>query len=96
MDTEQVRYLSREERLKYLISIDKQGRFVFAKNGIPVTTSPYFKDSIDGIVPVDDKTPTWREVTTGEKELLSAPSSSDNDLDSDISTGSQEDASKYV
>ena len=57
LDTECVRYLSREERQKYLVSIDNQGRFIWAKNGQPITSSPEFKDSIDGIVPVDDETP---------------------------------------
>ncbi|KAK3086977.1 hypothetical protein LTR53_019940, partial [Teratosphaeriaceae sp. CCFEE 6253] len=65
LDTEQVRYLSREDRVKYLVEIDGQGRFCWVKNGRPVTTSTEFKDSINGIVPVDDTTPTWREVTTG-------------------------------
>jgi hypothetical protein len=39
LDTELVRYLSREERQKYLVHIDDMGRFVFSKNGVPVTTS---------------------------------------------------------
>lgn len=55
----------------------------------------FLQDSIHGIVPVDDKTPTWREVTTGVATQPD-PHSSDSDSISGISTGSQEDASKYV
>lgn len=99
LDKEQVRYLSREERKNYLVKIDKQGRFVWNKNENPITTSPDFKDSIDGIVHSSDGTPTWREVTTGEKpEPHSRWDSSEDSssIASAISTGSQEDSSKYT
>lgn len=94
LDTEQVRYLSREERALYQVRIDAQGRFCWVKDGKPITTSPYYKDSIQGIVPEKENIPTWREVTTGEKQepLLSDSSS----LSSGISTGSAQDGSKYV
>lgn len=80
LDTEQVRYLSREERKRYLVRIDAEGRFTWAKDGALITTSPAYRDSVEGIVPVDDKTPTWREVTAGaapEREPDWSPSSSD-------------------
>lgn len=101
LDTELVRYLSREERQKYLVHIDEQGRFVFSKNGIPVTTAPEFRDSVNGIVHFDDPTPTWREVTTGVKDPLPPPGDSDSDSVSlssmsSIGTGKQEDSSKYT
>lgn len=101
LDTELVRYLSREERQNYLVRIDDTGRFVFSKNGLPVTTSPEFRDSINGIVPFDDPTPTWREVTTGVKDPLPPPGDSDSDAASlssmsSIGTGKQEDSSKYT
>ncbi|KAK4565560.1 hypothetical protein LTR86_004177 [Recurvomyces mirabilis] len=95
LDTEQVRYLSREERKRYLVNIDRQGRFCWAKDGRVITTSHEWKDSVNGIVPVDDPTPTWREVTTG---VAAEPTPSD-DEDSDLSSiggGSQEDESKYT
>ncbi|KAK3628175.1 hypothetical protein LTR56_018787 [Elasticomyces elasticus] len=96
LDFEQVRYLSREDRLKYLVEI-KQGRFCWVKNEKPVTTSIEFKDSINGIVPVHDDTPTWREVTTGvAPEPPPDHASDDSDDSSILSTGSQEDASKYT
>jgi hypothetical protein len=101
LDTELVRYLSREERQKYLVHIDDMGRFVFSKNGLPVTTAPEYRDSINGIVHFDDPTPTWREVTTGVKDPLPPPGDSDSDAASlsslsSIGTGKQEDSSKYT
>lgn len=97
LDREQVRYLSREERKHYLVRIDGQGRFVWDKDHKPITTSPDFKDSIEGIVHASNDTPTWREVTTGEKPQPSKDDSSDSSsTNTSISTGSQEDGSKYV
>jgi hypothetical protein len=101
LDTELVRYLSREERQKYLVHIDDMGRFVFSKNGTPVTTAPEYRDSINGIVHFDDPTPTWREVTTGVKDPLPPPGDSDSEAASlsslsSIGTGKQEDSSKYT
>ncbi|GIZ43546.1 hypothetical protein CKM354_000676800 [Cercospora kikuchii] len=98
LDREQVRYLSREERKRYLVNIDKQGRFVWNKDGKPITTSLDFKDSIDGIVHSSNDTPTWREVTTGVKPEPRRYDSSDDSssIASDISTGSHEDSSKYA
>jgi hypothetical protein len=95
LDEERVRYLSREERLRYLVTIDDDGKLCWAKNGQTINTSPDWKDSMDGIVPIDDHTtPTWRN-TTGRPEQETVPSR-DSDSDSDISTGSGEDASRYV
>lgn len=98
LEWEQVRYMSREERVKYLVII-KDGKLCWAKNGEPITTSPDWKDSIDGIVPVDSKTPTWREVTQGikdEDENEAENDETDSDSVSGVSVGSHEDASKYV
>ncbi|KAI4719154.1 hypothetical protein E4T48_04659 [Aureobasidium sp. EXF-10727] len=94
LDEERVRYLSREERQKYLVNIDDEGMLCWAKNGERISTSPEWKDSMEGIVPItDDTTPTWRN-TTGRSQL--SESSSGEDSDSDISVGSGEDASRYV
>ncbi|WPH02523.1 IQ domain-containing protein IQM4-like protein [Acrodontium crateriforme] len=95
LDTEKVRYLSKEERTRYLVNINEHGMFCWAKNGNPITTSPDFKDSINGIVPANDDTPTWREVNTGVAPEPSPPTS-DSDSISGISTGSHEDHSKYT
>jgi len=59
LEKEQVRYLSREERMKYLVQIDGEGRLCWAKNGERITTSTEFKDSVDGVVPKDDPTPAF-------------------------------------
>ena len=85
-----LRYLSKEERKRYLVVVDEEGLLCWAKNGERITTSPDYRDSMDGIVPVSDTTtPTWRS-TTGQQ----FPSGSPNDSDSasDISVGSNEDA----
>ncbi|KAI1605551.1 hypothetical protein PtrCC142_002263 [Pyrenophora tritici-repentis] len=59
LDTERVRYLSREERLNYLVTIDHEGRLCWAKNGNRINTTLEYKDSINSIVPVDDDTPAY-------------------------------------
>lgn len=53
---EQVRYLSREERQNYLVTVDGQGRLRWAKNGERVwTKDAWYTDSINGIVPIEDR-----------------------------------------
>jgi hypothetical protein len=60
LDSMQVRYLSKEERLNYMVKIDKQGLLVWAKNGEPVwTKDELYKDSMNGIVPTNDPTPAY-------------------------------------
>jgi hypothetical protein len=49
LEKEQVRYLSREERMDYLVKIDKDGRLCWAKNDARIDTSKEFKDSIHGL-----------------------------------------------
>lgn len=61
LDRERVRYLSREERLNYLVKIDKEGRLVWANNGVRIDTTEKYKDSIHGIVPTNDPTPPYTE-----------------------------------
>ncbi|UKZ90909.1 uncharacterized protein TrAFT101_005910 [Trichoderma asperellum] len=60
LERDQVRYLSREERQYYLATVDDQGRLCWAKNGEPIDTSQKYRDSIYGIVPVDDPAPPYR------------------------------------
>ncbi len=64
LDRERVRYLSREERLNYLVKINKEGRLVWAKNGARIDTTEKFKDSIHGIVPATGPTPPHTEPDT--------------------------------
>ncbi|KAL5470074.1 hypothetical protein PMIN07_002072 [Paraphaeosphaeria minitans] len=59
LEKEQVRYLSREERMQYLVTIDHAGRLCWAKNGERISTSMDYKDSINGIVSKDDSTPAY-------------------------------------
>ncbi|KAM0485168.1 hypothetical protein ACHAPX_001149 [Trichoderma viride] len=63
LERDQVRYLSREERQYYLATVDDQGRLCWAKNGEPIDTSEKYRDSIYGIVPVDDPAPPYRPMT---------------------------------
>lgn len=63
LERDQVRYLSREERQYYLATVDDQGRLCWAKNGEPIDTSEKYRDSIYGIVPVDDPAPPYRPTT---------------------------------
>lgn len=64
LDREQVRYLSREERQYYLVQVDSEGRLCWAKNGERIDTSEKFRDSIHGIVPIDDPTPAFQPKIT--------------------------------
>ena len=61
LDSMKVRYLSREERLNYLTTVDDQGRLCWKKNGIRIDTSVKWKDSIMGIVPAASHIPTYSE-----------------------------------
>lgn len=95
LDRERVRYLSREERLNYLVKIDKEGRLVWAKNGARIDTTEKYKDSIHGIVPATDPTPPYiepeAEAATGSQNR---ESSVDEATDSSTSerSGSHESA----
>ena len=61
LEREQVRYLSREERLHYLVKVDGHGRLCWAKSGEHIDTTDDWRDSIHGIVPRDNPTPMYRE-----------------------------------
>jgi hypothetical protein len=83
LEREQVRYLTKEERMYYLVNVDEEGRFHWAKNGERVTTSSeQFRDSIHGVVPVDDNTPRFGEHTEGD-EISPAPSTASSGNGSD-------------
>lgn len=66
LDREQIRYLSREERLNYLVKVDQEGRLCWAKNGARIDTTEKFKDSIHGIVPESDPTPAFTPAVIAE------------------------------
>jgi hypothetical protein len=90
LEKEQVRYLSREERMKYLVKIDEKGHLCWAKNGKPITTSIDYKDSVEGVVPVDDTTPAYRSAGkldggSSRRSLSSTSTSNSSDAaDSDV------------
>lgn len=85
LEREQVRYLSKEERLQYLVNVDEDGKLRWAKNGEKVwTKDALYKDSMNGIVPIDDPSPNFHYNVRPEGAESESPSSSDvNDSDED-------------
>lgn len=98
LDREQVRYLSKEERLDYLVKIDKEGRLCWAKNGARIDTTENYKDSIHGIVPADADDPAFRpaegEAATGLQDHHHATSSESNSESDEDDTDSR--VNKYA
>ena len=84
LEREKVRYLSREERQYYLVKIDDEGRLRWAKNGARIDTTEQYKDSIHGVVPVDDPTPAFNPELQPRpvSPLASSRSSSLSSIDS--------------
>lgn len=75
LDREQVRYLSREERQYYLVTVDGEGRLCWAKNNARIDTTEAWRDSIHGIVPKDDQTPVFRPTASEHNNRLLGDSS---------------------
>lgn len=64
LEREQVRYLSRQERMNYLVEVNDEGLLEWAKNGeLVYTKDDLFRDSEVGIVPIDSDAPSWRPAT---------------------------------
>ncbi|OGM49521.1 IQ calmodulin-binding motif protein [Aspergillus bombycis] len=94
LERQQVRYLSREERMNYLVTVDEAGLFRWAKNNERVwTDNRRFKDSLEGVVHIDDDAPQFQGNTeagdpdafsTSSSSSVSSLSSSDYDSDSDM------------
>lgn len=61
LEREQVRYLSREERMQYLVDVDSEGRLRWRKNGQRIDTTEEYRDSMVGIVPKSDEAKTFRQ-----------------------------------
>ncbi|KAG8411453.1 hypothetical protein J3458_015511 [Metarhizium acridum] len=93
LEREQVRYLSREERQYYLVRVDAEGRLCWVKNGARIDTTEQFKDSIHGVVPLDDPTPA---ITPTSSQILHPQDNDDNDnaSDSDSSDESKREADR--
>jgi hypothetical protein len=88
LNSEQVRYLTREERRDYLVQIDQDGRLCWARNGLRISTDMEWKDSLNGIVPVHDKSPAYTSQegrihrTSSNSSFESSSSSERNSFDS--------------
>ncbi|KAF7159152.1 hypothetical protein CNMCM6106_006285 [Aspergillus hiratsukae] len=77
LEHQQVRYLNREERLNYLVTVDQAGLFRWAKNNDLVSTdSTRFKDSLKGIVSIDEDAPQFRGHSEAGYPVAYASSSS--------------------
>ncbi|KAL1882220.1 hypothetical protein Daus18300_000706 [Diaporthe australafricana] len=101
LEREQVRYLSREERQYYLVEVDSEGRLCWAKNGERINTTEDWRDSIQGIVPIEDmKTPAFQPKSTYPSQPRLFPSGPGS-RSSSISTASESEreaarAAKYA
>ena len=82
LNKEQVRYLSREERQKYMVKVDKQGLLRWAKNGEKVwTNDTMFKDSLEGIVPLEEDARAFGDNVGSENLPSDSSTSGDSDKD---------------
>jgi hypothetical protein len=72
LENEQVRYLSREERQSYLVRVDSEGKLCWAKNGERISTTTQYKDSIEGIVLENSRTPTWSSKEANTRPLTAS------------------------
>ncbi|GIJ87133.1 hypothetical protein Asppvi_006037 [Aspergillus pseudoviridinutans] len=96
LEHQQVRYLSRDERLNYLVTVDQAGLFRWAKNNeLVCTDSTRFKDSLQGIVSIDEDAPRFRGHSeagdlvayTSSSSSISSQSSTDEDSADDTPSG---------
>lgn len=98
LDSEKVRYLTREQRANYLVKVGEDGLLRWAKNGEKIDTTTEFKDSEEGIVPL--KNAVANEVPLGEEAPLEGSSTESSDNSSVSSTSSAisgtERADRYV
>ncbi|KAG5962820.1 hypothetical protein E4U57_006755 [Claviceps arundinis] len=94
---EQVRYLSREERQYYLVRVDEEGRLCWAKTGARIDTTEEFKDSVHGIVPINDPTPAFRPGEVAQHGHVIDHDSDSSDSDSSAEYKREADrAAKYA
>lgn len=91
LEREQVRYLSREERMNYLATVDKEGRLCWKRNGQRIDTSTKWRDSDLGIVPVEDEISGH----PGAPPVARVSTSSEDSTTSD-SEGVEERGDRYV
>ncbi|KAI4249433.1 MAG: hypothetical protein L6R42_008991, partial [Xanthoria sp. 1 TBL-2021] len=77
LDSMKIRYLGREERVNYAVEVDANGRLCWKRNGVRINTNEEWRDSIKGIVKVDDPAPNPSEglgfyVSSSESSGLSS------------------------
>lgn len=82
LDSMKVRYLGREERVNYAVEVDEQGKLCWKRNGVRVNTNEEWRDSIKGIVRVEDEAPSPSPglgfyVSSSESSSLSGSDHSD-------------------
>ena len=88
LEKEQVRYLSREERLTYLVVIDGEGKLCWNKDGLRIDTTPEWKDSLEGIVSLESHAKTFREDEIRALEQKAAESRGDKTTSDDAHSSS--------
>jgi hypothetical protein len=88
LDSEHIRYLSREERLQYLVRVDSEGRLCWAKNNERISTTAEFKDSLAGIVPSSSGEPSWPSGQASSSHHRSRSKGMVSDPSSTLSSGS--------
>lgn len=99
LEREQVRYLSREERLNYLVVVDKEGRLCWKRNGQRIDTTVEWKDSPHGIVPVGDTSTTPEHAQQQAAAAEAAPSGrlpSEDGNNTNSSSSADERRDRYV
>lgn len=96
LERERVRYLSLEERQYYLVEIDNEGRLCWAKNGQRIDTSPAYRDSLYGVVPIDDPAPSFRPVTPPEEREAALQRTGTSSTSSAESVEAADRAAKYT
>ncbi|KFY20882.1 hypothetical protein V491_03347, partial [Pseudogymnoascus sp. VKM F-3775] len=91
LEKERVRYLSKEERLDYLVKVDVEGRLCWAKDGARIDTTTKYRDSLHGIVPVGSDAPMFQPE---DHDRLTEPSHTGTTT-STSSSDSEEDAAAH-
>jgi len=99
LDSEKVRYLSREQRANYLVKVDDNGLLRWAKNDEKIDTTTEFKDSKTGIAKIDeeeaDEVPPGEEGPPLERSSTDSSDSSVASSDSSAISGTER-AGRYV
>lgn len=99
LEREQIRYLSREERLNYLVEVDETGKLRWAKNNELVWTSnARYEDSTDGILPLSSPRPKSKRNSSppfpshSRSHSISSSDLDDGTVDIDFKSESRVDA----